>query len=272
MSFDYRTGETALSFMNFNYSIERFYTRLTTTSLLVIESKELPETYKQIFSFISEFAYGLPVQEELSDFLLELETIRTQYENDPVYQELFYDSRDTKENDILKRKYYYIYYIPLVAILGRFLQKLKTTLMPKLTTYQSLVGYSNTNIFLEKFYNFMYKVSEHTSSFKITDYFFGLNSIICLTYVFDCFILSSYKKDLRDYVKIFLDSVHSPIMIDILTTYPRLTDEDQDLLQKFSVKSIKLLHQANTRINISHSRYGLSQKIRKPELEDKTLI
>lgn len=272
MSSDYRTGETALSFMNFNYSIERFYTRLTTTSLLVIESKELPETYKQIFSFISEFAYGLPNQDELSVFLTELETIRSTYETDPVYQELFYESRDTKESEILKRKYYYDKYIPLLQILGKFLSKLKTTLMPKLTTYQSLVGYSNTNIFLEKFYNFMYKVSEHTSTFRVTDFSMGLNSIICLTYVFDCFILSSYKKDLREYIDIFLQAVHSPVMIDIFMTYPRLTDDEQELLRSFSVKSIKLLHQANTRINISHSRYGLSQKIRKPELEDKTLI
>jgi len=267
-------SQVEVQFANYTSSFNYFFQEYKNMCIEVSEAKNIKDLFTRVYSFMSEFSYGVPLESDKQKYDTQMIAVKEEMLKDKLLIRFLGLTQDrlTRSDEYEYLKRYYYYFNKIMSVLASFSETLTATLMPNLNVQKKLLRFYNSNMFFEKLSEYKRQMLQELSKFDINDFRVPLNMFITFYYAYKLFITEKDRILTEEVIQLSLDLLLSEDTLDLLKRFPKLYgDEMVDLYDCENLIHSCLMY-CNSVINSSLSEFGILPKINHKKYIDTTGI
>lgn len=258
-----------ITFTNQNFNFEFFYKQMEKTIIELSTKPDLFNCLKVVTSFVSNFSYGVTMEDCARE--IEETTIRlnNQIQNDSTLRKIIRYNNEGMDIRLEYTKLYYSYLKQILDLFSIFLEGLNQSLMPNTYKTQKRIRFSNNLHFFVSYSNIKTCISENLTNFEIKKFIKPVNSIIVFYYAYRSFVTEGSRDKLENTINALIDRLSDE---DFLKLLAKSQYSSKDILILGTIKNdlYNLILRMYSIINKEHSIYNLNPKIENKVYIDKT--
>lgn len=261
-----------VTFTNYNYSFEAFYSQYKEVCLSIIDNKNLIDNIREVTLFFYEYDYSISDMAKRQYYHSSLKKLKDEIAKNKIL-ELMNSNKGKgvdKRNENLK--IYFIYLIKVLDLLSEFVAELTSSFMPRTNLQKKKIRYANNQLFFQKFGEVKKIVLENLSTFKITEFVKPYKSFLVYYYAYSLYVDDIRKKQVSKHLSLALSYYCNKDLEGIFKKYPSISENDKRLFRKVSDSIMDCLSVSNSILNQSFSNYGILPKLNEKVLIDTTGI
>jgi len=259
-------------FSNYNYAFMYFNRMYIALCSKLSITMSLRKVRTNVSTFLYEFSYAIPSQENWLKYKRELEAINREVNEDTEFAKVMEKDDLSFRDEVSFYPAYYSHLIKYLDLMGRYVADLSSTYLPRTQYQRTLLSFKNDSPFYEKLHEYKQEVYEKISDFTLFEFKNRFNSFLIFFYAYSLFINEKYSKQILKVSSVVLSIFTNRDVIDILAKYPNYTKEDLKYIYTIESTLHNSILFCNSLINTSLSSYGVLPKLRKKVYDDRTLI
>lgn len=264
--------DVQITFANYNYAFELYFSYYKKVCLSIIESKNLLENINEVDLFIYEYDYAVPDIEKRNMFHTKLRGLREKIEREDVLKQMNANKDRGAYQRVVNVKMYFKYLVEILDLLSEFVSELTSSFMPRTTLQKKQIQYSTNELFFKKFSEVKKIVNERLSTFKLIGFIEAYKPFLVYYYAYRLYVDEGRKETISKLLSLALSYYCHTSIVGVLRKHPNYSESDKEVYRSSTLYVMGCMSLSNSILNQSFSNYGVLPKIVKKELIDKTGI